>query len=774
MRDRRNELTPRTAHPNRVNRRAFVRISGALGAGLVVAACSSPPPAAPTAAPAPPTAAPVTATSVAAPTSAPASAVAPTAAPAARPTTAPRVSLARRSAPTSVDAYLRVGPDGKITLLTGKVEFGQGIQTGFAQLAAEELDVPFASVNVVMGITNEVPYDLGTFGSLSTRTTGVVIRQAAAELHQWLVELGAGQLGLGVDQVLTKNGAVVARADPGKSVTYAALAAGKASNRPTRGTAPLKDPTQYTIVGTSIPRVDVPLKVNGQMKYGYDTIVPDMVHGRIVRPPSWNATLQSIDFSEAQKLPGVVGVFRDGDFAGLAAERHEQADTALAMVKATWQEQNSPYTSENIYDGLKATKDSGQALGPPIGNVDAVLAKATRKVSVTVRAPYIAHAQIEPMTALVHVQPDKTEVWTSTQSPFTIQDAVAGALNLPREQVIVYPQMSGGAFGRKNLPDAAIEAARLARALNRPVRVNWTRPDEFQFDHFRPAMLIELAAGLDDKGALVAWDWTSYAAAYFPEGATRPTSASAQASANVLDFYAIPNVRSTFYQGVAPLPPEHWRANGAPVNGLARESAIDELAELAGTDPVSFRAKLLAKQPRLLAVMHAAVQKSGWKPGKGATGQGFGLGLDFSDNTYVAEVAQVAVDKSTGKVKVKRVTAAIDCGLVVNPAAAAYQAEGAIVMQGTSSTLNEQITFAKGKVTNPSFAQYNPIGFLDVPTVDVSFVENKKQPMQGMGEPAVGAVSAAISNAIYDAVGIRMRDLPFLPDKVLAALKAKT
>ena len=673
--------------------------------------------------------------------------------------------------PTSVDAYLHLGNDGKITLFTGKVEYGQGIQTGFGQLVAEELDVPFESVSVVMGITDKTPWDLGTFGSLSTRRTGPVIRQAAAEMHQWLLELGAAKLALPVEQVVTRNGAVVAKNDPGKSIGYGELAGGKATNRSTSGKASLKDPSQYSVVGQSIPRVDVPLKVNGELKYGYDTSVPGMVHGKIVRPPSWGATLESVDFSAAKTMPGVVGVFHSGNLAGLAAERHEQAEAALAMVKATWKEKNSPYTSENIYDALKSTKDKGQAL-KHAGDVEQALAKAAKVVKATVRAPYVAHAQIEPMTALVHVQPDKTEVWTSTQGPFVIQDAVASALNIPREQVIVYPMMSGGAFGRKNLADAAVEAALLAKAIGKPVRVNWTRPEEFQWDHPRPAMLIEVTAGLDGSGNLVAWDWASYAAAYYPEGASRPTSSGANDAVDVLDFYSIPNVRGVFYQSVAPLPPEHWRGNGAIINGLARETVVDQLAELAGQDPVSFREKLLRNNPRLAAVMHAAVRKAGWKPGKGSTGQGFGLGLNFTDNTYVAEVAQVQVDRTTGKVHVKHVDAAVDCGLVVNPGAATCQIEGAIVMQGTSSTMNEQVLFANGKVTNASFAQYNPIGFLDVPTVDVVFVEDKKQPMQGIGEPAVGAVAAAISNAIYDAAGIRMRDLPFLPNKVLAALKA--
>jgi len=689
------------------------------------------------------------------------------------PASAP-VMLVQRTVPKDVDAWLTIGTDGTINLHTGKVEFGQGIQTGFAQLVAEELDVPFERVNVIMGITNMTPYDIPTVGSLSTRTSGPLVRQAAAEMRQWLLELGAQKLGVPIDQLSTRNGAVMLTSDPTKSVTYADLAAGKKVGREFGMMAKLKSPDKYTVVGQRIPRVDVPLKVNGVMKYGYDAMVPGMVHGKILHPPSLGATLATIDYSAAEKMPGVVGVFRDGNFVGLAAQRVEQAQAALSAIQATWKEVGSDYTSENIHQALKTTKDKGIVV-KEAGNVQQSLGTVTKPLSMTFKAPYIAHGQIEPMTALVSVQGDKTEVWTSTQNPFGVQDSVAQVLNLPREQVIVYPLMSGGAFGRKNVSDeVTVEGARLSRAFNKPVRVNWNRPEEFQFDHFRPAMLIEINAGLNDKNEIVAWQHDLYAAAYFPEGATKPTPSGANLSASVLEFYQdIPNAKATFFQSVSPLPPYYWRANGGPVNTLARESAVDELAEQAGSDPVSFRIGMLKNNPRLLAALNAVVQKAGWQPGKGSTGKGFGVGISIANGTYVAEVAQVAVDKATGKVTVKHVDVALDCGLVINPAAVESQVEGAIVMQGTSSTLKEAITFAKGRVTNGSFAQYGPVTFTEAPTVDVVLIGNNTQPMQGIGEPAVDPTSAAISNAIYDAVGVRMRELPFTPAKVLAALKAR-
>jgi isoquinoline 1-oxidoreductase len=679
----------------------------------------------------------------------------------------------RRASPQEVDAWLSLGADGAITLATGKIEFGQGIQTGFAQLAAEELDVPFERVSVIMGQTDRVPYDFGTFGSLSTRRTGPLIRQAAAEMRQWLLELGAERLGVPIEQLSTRDGMVMVTSDPGQAASYAELAGGKRVGREFGGRSKLKSPEHYTIIGQRIPRVDVPAKVTGEMKYGYDALVPEMLHGKVLRPPSLGASLASLDTGAAEQMPGVAGVFREGDFVGLAATHVEQAQAALAEIKATWNETASELTSENIHEVLKTSRDQGEVVRAA-GNVAQALEAATKRVTAVIKAPYITHAPIEPMTALVWVQPDKTEVWTSTQSPFSLQEAVARTLDLPREQVIVYPLMPGGAFGRKTITDAPIEAARLSQAFNRPVRVNWSRQEEFQLGRFRPAMLIEVTAGLNDQNELVAWQSEVYAAAYYPPGAGRPSSAGADVGADVLEFYPqIPNVKTTFYRGVSPLPPHFWRANGGPVNVLARETVIDELAELAGADPVSFRAGLLRDNPRLLAVLEAAVAQAGWQPGVGSTGQGVGVAVSFVNDTYVAEVAQVRVDEATGKVTVKHVDVALDCGLVVNPAAVEAQVEGAVVMQGTSSTLKEEITFANGQVTNGSFAQYGLLTFSEAPSVGVVLVEDKTQPMGGVGEPAVDPCSAAISNAIYDAVGVRLRELPFTPARVLAAIQAR-
>lgn len=749
---------------HRVSRRTFLQITGTSGAGLIVwTACAPTQQASPTAAPP---------AAQANPTLQPAE-TAPGGAPPPPPTvTTQAAPPPQRSIPKDLDAWLRVGQDGHISLYTGKVEFGQGIQTGFAQLAAEELNVPFEQIDVVMGVTNSVPYDGATVGSQSTRQTGPIVRQAAAEMHQWLLELGSARLGVPVDQLEAADGTIRVKADPSRSVSYADLAATQSSGRQISGNAPLKSPDQFTLIGQDIKRVDVPFKTNGLTKYGYDTQVPGMLYGKIVRPPSLGAKLESIDFSQAQKMPGVVGVFRDGDFAGLAAERKEQADAALATVRTQWTETAPPITSENIFDALKSTADQGTVSKDP-GDPDSVLANVARPLKVTARAPYIAHAPIEPQSNTVSIGDDgKVYVWTSTQAPFRVQEGVAAALNKPLEDVIVTPMMSGGAFGRKSDPGPAAEVARLSQGIGRPVRVNWTREEEFQFGFFRPAMLIELSTGLDEQGNIAAWKYDMYSAAYYPPGAQRPTRASAESGVDARVFYPdLPEAKTTWYQGHAPLPPYFWRANGTTVNALARESTIDQLAEMAGKDPVSFRQQLLANNPRLLAVMQAVVQKAGWQPGVGSTGQGFGLALDYTDETYVAELAQVSVDRGTGTIQVKHMDVAVDCGLVVNPGAARSQIEGSIIGLGLSSTLHEETLFASGRVLNNTFGQYPILTMREAPSVDVVFVEDKTQPMAGLGEPAVAPVSAAVSNAVYDAIGIRLRDLPFKPDRVKAALQ---
>ena len=681
---------------------------------------------------------------------------------------------------SDVDAYLRVNPDGTVTLMTGKVEYGQGIQTGFAQLAAEELSVAFESVQVVMGQTDQVPFDIVTAGSLSTRLTGPRIRQAGAAMRVWLTELGAQRLGQDPSAVSLQDGSVIVTADPTQTVSFAELAAGQSSMRQLDPDLALKDPSTFTVIGQSIPRPDVTHKVDGSLKYGIDGAVEGMVWGKIVRPPSFGATLTSIDWSKAQAAPGVIGVFQDGDFAGLAAERYEQAEAAVGLVTATWQELNTGTTSENIHDVLLSKADAGTRLGAT--NVepaldDDILAGITEPLTLTFRGPFVNHTPIEPRNSLVQIGDGRVDVFASTQDPFTVRSVVAEALGVEPETVVVTPLAAGGAFGSKIVPMADLEAARLAQAFKRPVKVLWRRDEEIGNGQYRPATLINITTGLDGQGSISGWIYNLYSASYYPETAPQDAAnangAASDWSADIHEIYELANAQTIWFQGPAPLPPYYWRVNGATMNTYAREVTLDVLAEQEGVDPVTFRRNMLGSNPRMAAVMDAVIAKAGWTPGVGSTGRGMGMALGFDAESYVAQIAQIEVDQNTGEVFVKHVDVAIDCGLIVNPEAVKHQVEGSVVL-GVSSALREIIKFDNGRVTNPSFAEYAPITMRESPTVDTVFVEDKTQPMTGVGEPAVAPVAGAVANALYDLLGIRLYDLPFTADRVLAELQKQS
>ena len=673
--------------------------------------------------------------------------------------------------PMDVDAYLRVNEDGTITLLTGKVEFGQGIRTGFAQLAAEELSVSFESVQVIMGQTDESPFDIGTFGSLSTRLTGPRIRQAGAAMRDWLLELASEETGRDASGFVLENGKVVATDHSGIEIPYADLAAGKSATRELDPEVPLKDPSRFSILGQSIPRPDVDSKVDGSAIYGIDAVTDDMVWGKIVRPTAFGASLVDIDFSEAEAMEGVIGTFRDGDFAGLAAETLQQAEAAIAAVNATWEGPDHGVTDQTMFDFMLETADEGQKLGDdntsPAASDDLV-ESLVDPLEVTFRAPFVNHAPIEPRSALVSVTDDRVDVWSSTQDPFGVRAAIAETLGRDVESVVVTPQNAGGAFGSKIIPMAETEAARLAQEFGCPVKIVWTRGEEFSHGQYRPAMMVNIVSGLDGSGNIAGWQYDLYSASYFPVGTDNANPAAADWGANILEIYDVTE-RTIWYQTDSPLPPYYWRVNGATTNTWAREVTIDMLAEQAGLDPVTFRLNHLGNNSRMAAVLEKAVEMAGWTPGVGSTGQGIGVALGFDANTYVAEVARVELNEETGEVRVRHVDVAIDCGLVVNPGAATHQVEGSVVL-GTSSTLREIIKFENGEVTNPTFAEYAPITMAQAPSVSVEFVEDKSNPMGGIGEPAVAPSTAAIANALYDLAGIRLFDTPFTPDRVLAEL----
>lgn len=673
-----------------------------------------------------------------------------------------------------VDAYLTIGEDGKVTLKTSKMEFGQGIRTGFMQIVAEELDVDVEDVIVDMGQTDVAAPEFGTFGSLSTQMSGPVFRQAAATMRAWVLELAAEDLGDSVDELTIESGVVTG---PSGSRTFAELASGKASEREISQEVALKDPADYKIVGQPLPRVDLAAKATGKQVYGIDVEVEGMVYGKVVRPPSLDATLDSVDFSEAESMPGVVGTVHEGNFAAIVAERKDQVEAAIKAVKASWTESGSTITSETIFDVLKETADDGQPLDEEgtAGDPDAALANVEGAETYTYLLPYLSHSPIEPKSAVVDVREDGVDVWVSTQDPFSSRAAVAKHLGRDESEVIVHGMHPGGAFGSKIVPQVEIEAATISKGVGRPVKLIWDRIEEFMFGQFRPAMRIEITAGLDENNAIAGWRYDAYTGGYYPEGAKVPTGSASDWSANIHEIYPdVAETKTTLYNGVTPLPPYFWRVNGATSNTFARESTIDILAEKAGMDPVSFRDTMLENNPRLAAVMHAAVDSAGWTPGVGSTGEGFGLALGFDANTYIAQVAKVEVDAETGELKIVQFDVALDPGLAVNPEAIKHQIEGGVV-QSLSAVLREEVKFENGKLTNGTFSQYAPILMRDAPPViNVTILSDPTQPMGGIGEPGVAPVIGAVANAVYDAVGARMFRAPFTPERILAALGKNT
>lgn len=673
--------------------------------------------------------------------------------------------------PAEVDAFLSVGEDGTITLATSKIEFGQGIRTGFAQLVAEELSLPVDRIVLNMGDTGVAAPSFGTFGSLSMRTTGPAIRGAAATMNAWLLELAAEHLDDDVAALTSADGVVTG---PSGEVTYAELAFGKMSGKEIDPEVTLKDPATYTVVGQPIARVDVPDKVAGKQIYGVDVEVEGMVYGKILRPPSIDALLLSVDFTEALAANGIVDSVHipEKNFAAIVGKRKDDVERAIRMVNAEWQELESDTNSENIHDKLKETADEGRSLDEEGHDHDPLAALDAAGVgeTYTYTLPYLAHSPIEPKAAVVHVTDEQVEVWVSTQDAFSARMGVAQALGREETDVLVHGMHPGGAFGSKVSPQAEIECAWIANAVGLPVKLIWDRIEELQFGQFRPAMRIEVTTGLDDSGKIAGWNYDAYTAGYYPEKAETPTGSASDWSANLLEIYEVESAKTTLFNGVSTLPPFFWRVNGATSNTYAREATMDILAEQAGVDPISFRESMLANNPRMAAVMQAAVDSSGWNPGVGSTGQGYGIAIGFDANTFIAEVAKVEVDIETGALKILQIDAALDAGLVVNPEAVKHQIEGGMLMS-LSTAIREEIKFEGGKLLNGTFATYAPIVMRDTPAViNTTIISDPTQPMAGIGEPGVAPMIGAVANAIYDACGARLFQAPFTAERILEAL----
>lgn len=659
----------------------------------------------------------------------------------------------QRAYPTDFNAYVLVGEDGRVTVFSGKIEMGQGVETSQAQMAAEELRVSLDSVDMVLGDTDLCPWDQGTWGSLTTRVFGPALRAGCAKAREVLLELASERLGVPTNRLQVEDGVISVVGGSGR-VTYADLSKGQKIQRTLDREAVLRAVEDFTIMGTSPKRLDRIEKVTGAAQYAGDVRLPDMLRARVLRPPAHGATLTSLDTSAAEAIPGVTVVNQDGLVAVLHEDR-ETADRALGLIKAEFDVPEPMVNDETIWEHIVAAAPQGRT-GHEAGNLDAGARASTKVFEHTYQDPYLAHAPIEPHTAVASREGERITVWASTQSPFGEQGRVAQALGIDPSQVRIITPYVGGGFGGKSSGNQVQEAARLAWLTRRPVQVMWTREEEVFYDTFHSAAVVKVRSGIDASGRLQLWDYHVYMAG------TR--------GAEVM--YDIPNaaVVSHSARDVHPFATGAWRAPGANSNTFARESQIDIMAADAGIDPMEFRLRN-ATDPRLRGVLEAVAKLANWTPAPAPSGRGLGVACGMDAGTYVAHVGEVDVDRSTGKVQVKRMWCAQEMGVVVNPEGATMQMEGCITM-GLGYSLMEHLRFRGGDILDLNFNTYRIPHFSDLPEIHTVLVSKDDLSPQGGGEPAIVCIGAVIANAIYDACGSRVFTMPFTPERVKAAMPA--
>ena len=662
----------------------------------------------------------------------------------------------RAAAPTDFNAFLKIGEDGRVQCMVGKVELGQGVMTSLAQVLAEELDVAYDSVDMVVGDTDLCPYDMGTFGSMTTPLLAPVVRRAGAEARAVLLAMAAERLGAPVGRLRVKHGVVTDPSKAGVSVSYGRLVEGRRIEKHLAN-IPVKPVTEFQVIGQSPRRKDGLDKVTGKAKYAGDQLPAGLLHARVLRPPAHGAKCLSVDTSAAEKLPGV-RVVRDGDLVAVLHERPDLAAAALDKVKAEFDSQPALPDQNTIFEHLLKT-----APQPRVVAQSGDLAEGEKLASAIVEQTYLhgygAHATIETHSATAVVEDGKVTVWASTQAPFMVKSQVTRGAGFPAEKVRVISRYVGGGFGGKTAAEQAVEAARLAKITGRPVQVVWNRQEEFFYDRFRPAAVIKVRSGMTATGKITLWDAQIIGSG---EREGRP-------------FYDIPHQRTVSaggWQGGNP-PGMHpfnvgpWRAPSVNSNTFGRESHIDVMAAKGGFDPLEFRLNNLT-DARVRRVLEAAARQFGWKAAKAPSGRGAGVACGIYANSCNATMAEVVVHKDA-RVQVKRVVIALDVGVVLNPDGLRQQTEGAVMM-GLGYALSEEVRFQGGKVLTRNFDDYQLQRFSSLPEIEIVLVDNPQTAALGGGEPPIIAMGAALANAIYDAAGARLLELPMTPQRVKAAL----
>lgn len=650
-----------------------------------------------------------------------------------------------------VGAWLHIGTDNLITIFTGKVEVGQNIRTSLAQVVAEELNVSLNSIKMIMGDTDLVPYDAGTFGSRSTPQMGMQLRRAAATAKTMLLEKGAEQLKVNKKDLIIEDGKIFTK-NKKKSLTFGQITQGKNIVKAISDHIPLSKPEEWKIAGKSVPKVNGKEIVTGKHQFVSDMKLPGMLYGKIFRPPAYGAKLIGADTSEAKAIEDVK-VIEEGDFIGVVATSLHKAEKALNTIKAEWEFTSQPERDE-IFTYLKENASPGNTRGGTnSGDVENNLSSAAKRLTATYTVDYIAHAPMEPRAAVASWEHGKLTVWTGTQRPFGVRDELAKQFNLSKENVRVIMPDTGSAYGGKHSGETAVEAAKLSKASGAPVKLVWTREEEFIWAYFRPAGVIEVKGGLQEDGTLSVWEFHNYNSG--PAAIRTP--------------YEVENQQIQFHPVNSPLRQGSYRGLASTANVFAIESHMNDLAELAGTDPLEFRLKHL-KEPRLKAVFEAAAHAFGWGKIKPKPDHGFGMGGGTDKGGFTATFAEVSVNKNTGEVKVIRTLTAFECGAIINPEHVENQILGSIV-QGLGGALFEAIDFKDGKILNPKFSKYRVPRFKDMPQIDIITLNRTDLPSAGAGEAPIIGIAPAIRNAISNATGIKLKTLPLVPQGLTLSMR---
>lgn len=688
-------------------------------------------------------------------------------------------------------AWLAINADGTVTLMTGKVELGQGILTALSQICAEELDVELARIRVLSGDTAITPNEGVTAGSFSMPNAGTAVQFASAEVRRILVNMAAQTLGVDADTLTVADGAV--RAPGGRETSYWTLSGGRAIVQEATASVRPKDPARYRVVGTPVPRRDLPAKLTGGAAFVQDLRPDGMVHGRIVRPPRYRARLAAVDATAVEAMPGVLKVVRNGSFLGVIATREEQAIAAADALRerARWDGGGTSLPGHDaIYDWLRASPARDLPIKADTrGDARAV----ARRLEASYRRPYQMHGSIGPSAALSVFADGALTIHTHSQSVFETRAAIARLVNLAPDKVRLRHVDGSGCYGHNGADDVAADVALLAMALpGRPVRLQWMRDDEHAWEPYGSAMLVNVKAGMAADGAILDWDYELWSTTHSTRPGGDPGNLLAglhvdppfaqpvpvngggpnyAADRNAIALYDFPGHRvMTHFIEAMPVRVSALRGLGAYANVFAIESFMDELAHAANADPVAYRLRHM-RDPRARAVIEAAAERFGWSSfaRTGRNGRGFAFARYKNTAAYTAVAVEVHVDRDTGVVSVLRAVAANDSGQIVNPDGVANQIEGGIV-QSISWTLKEQVRFDQEKILTRDWASYPILTFSEAPEIEIVQINRPGQPFLGTGEASQGPTGAAVANAIFDARGVRLRDLPLTPAKVKAAL----